>query len=138
MKVEAVIDSGSQVTLLREGFWRKHVESFGDLGDVSTSWFRLTAANGLDIPILGYLVTDVRIREETLADKVVIIMKDAHWSLDTPCLLGMNILQDLSWWTASFRQKPSTIPRYAARVSSSSLVVPANSVQHIFVTWKEP
>ena len=136
MKVEAVIDSGSQVTLLRESFWRKHLESFGDLGEVSASWFRLTAANGLDIPILGYLVTDVEVREETLADKVVIIMKDDHWSMDTPCLLGMNILQHLSWWPSSFRRKPtnSTSPRYAARISRSSLIVPANSVHHITVT----
>ena len=133
--VKAVIDSGSQVTLLQESFWRAHLASSSDLGTVSTSWFRLTAANGLEIPVMGYCVTDIGVREETLADKVVIVMKDDHWSLDTPCLLGMNVLQCLEWWKSTFpapsTKTSSTSSRWAARVCGASTVVPANTIQQV-------
>ena len=135
--VDAVIDTGSQVTLLKESVWRAHLAGDGELGSVSASWFRLTAANGMDIPIKGYFVTDVQVRDKVLTDKVVIVMSDAHWSLDAPCLLGMNIIQCLPWLASALPTSPApknANRRWGARLCSSSLVVPANSVHHIYIT----
>ena len=130
VEVQALVDSGSMVTLVKESFHQEYL-SKKKLGQVSASSFRLTAANGLDIPIQGYAVLDVKVRDQLLSDVVIIIMKDQHWSLSTPCLLGMNILQCLPWWTSQFPTQPETRPpptiRRCARTTATSVVVPATT-----------
>ena len=72
------------------------------LSSVSTlqkdKFYKLKAANGLEIPYVGFLTTDVTIGTKNFKDKVIFVVKDnkpVKFEVDyCPCLLGMNILQD--------------------------------------------
>ncbi|GFO24499.1 hypothetical protein PoB_005100400 [Plakobranchus ocellatus] len=58
------------------------------------SSFKLTAANGLDIPMSGYLVADVMVNGQVVENAVVMVLKDQPGKGAT-CLLGMNVLQHI-------------------------------------------
>ncbi len=54
--LEAIVDTGSQVTTLTESFFCKNLDA-ETLKQHHRS-FKLTAANGLEIPLSGCVVTD--------------------------------------------------------------------------------
>ena len=86
--IEATYDTGSQVTTVTESFFRKHLG--GELSE--HQWFRLTAANGLNIPLAGYVVADVTVGDEVISEAVIMVTKDPPVQPECPCLLGMNII----------------------------------------------
>ena len=54
------LETGSMVTTVTEGFFRKHICPTEDVESTS-SWLKLKAANGLDIPYMGYVELDVEV-----------------------------------------------------------------------------
>ena len=56
--VSCLIDSGSQVTTITESHYLEHCSFIQKLRDCSR-YIKLTAANGLDIPVVGMLVVTV-------------------------------------------------------------------------------
>ena len=53
--VRCLLDSGSQVSTITESFFNKHFRHRrSELLDTN-KWITLTAANGLEIPYIGYL-----------------------------------------------------------------------------------
>ena len=69
----ALYDTGSQVTTVTESYYREALSR--DLLSVPHQWSTLTAANGLQIPIVGYLVTSVTVREELVEDVVIMVTR---------------------------------------------------------------
>lgn len=75
------------------------------MGDKSTDalkdcgWLVLKAANGLDIPYVGYLELDMRILDQILPKQGVLVVKDSPDSETrerkkmVPGLIGMNVIQ---------------------------------------------
>uniref|UniRef100_A0A9J8AN32 ribonuclease H n=1 Tax=Cyprinus carpio carpio TaxID=630221 RepID=A0A9J8AN32_CYPCA len=56
-------------------------------------WLKLTAANGLDIPYLGYLELEVEAMGIKMPDCGFLVVKDVSSPENTvPCILGMNII----------------------------------------------
>ena len=56
VRVPCMLDTGSQVTMFSQSFFKKH---FGDLpmrNSTEINWLSLTAANGLSIPYVGYIL----------------------------------------------------------------------------------
>lgn len=92
-----LLDTGSMVTTVTEGFFRKHICPTGDVESTS-SWLKLKAANGLDIPYIGYVELDVEVLGKVLPKRGILIIKDPQdpsiqpRRQDIPGLLGMNVI----------------------------------------------
>ena len=93
--VPCLIDTGSMVTTITESFFRKH---FHHLQTRDCRWLGLKAANGLDIPYIGYIELDVRVLGQCIPGRGILIVKDPENStlkdrkLLTPGILGMNVI----------------------------------------------
>lgn len=98
VKINCLLDTGSEVTTIAEPFFREH---FGEreLTLSSANWVRLTAANGLDIPVLGCLEADIECMGRTLHKKCVFVLTDTNPSVKDmkglPGILGMNVISGL-------------------------------------------
>ena len=134
VEVEALVDTGSQVTTVAESWFQRHLAGSRSLGPVHR--FRLTAANGTDIPTTGYMLAKVAIGEESVAEVPILIVKDAVSSNgQPPCLLGMNVLQGLHNFPEMLK---TTLPGKAQRVllrgMKEGVLIPANSIRNVSVT----
>ncbi len=92
VQVSCLLDTGSQVSTITEAFFREYL--FGNESDVlSTSgWLKITAANGLDIPYLGYMELDVEVMGMTLPECGFLIVKETPSPSSMAVLIGMNII----------------------------------------------
>ncbi len=102
VKVQCLVDTGSQVTLFSESL-SKELFSAQCLQEAEAPWLTMRGENGLDIPYIGYLVTDLEIHGITVPQKGVVVVRD-------PCLgthralLGMNVITDC--WEELFQARP--------------------------------
>ena len=87
--MKALVDTGSQVTLMSERVFRRHFKG----PSVNVFRFKLTAANGNPIPTVGCFVTDIEYATNVIPDCVVVIGEDGPGQPDL--LLGMNVLSQL-------------------------------------------
>ncbi|KAL6467298.1 hypothetical protein MHYP_G00251020 [Metynnis hypsauchen] len=92
VSVTCLLDTGSQVSTITESFFRENL--FGDDEDMlsTSSWLKITAANGLDIPYLGYLELDVETMDMTIPECAFLVVKDTENASVVPGLIGMNII----------------------------------------------
>ena len=108
VEVNCLLDTGSQVSTITESFFRKYIAR-NDRELASCSWLKLTAANGLDIPYVGYVELDVTTMGQTIPGRGILVVCD---SPDTdqcahkkrcPGILGMNVMGelDLALWKRS-------------------------------------
>ncbi len=59
---------------------------------------RLSAANGLAIPYVGYFELDVQLGGKVVAKRGVLVVGDPpHSVLLVPGVLGMNIIKECYW-----------------------------------------
>lgn len=91
-EIQCLVDTGSQVTLFAESLSE---EVFGKQGapGAEAPWLTLKGANGLDIPYIGYRLTDLEVHGVMVPQKGVIIVQD-HCLGAHRALLGMNVLAD--------------------------------------------
>lgn len=93
--VPCLIDTGSMVTTITESFFQEH---FHHLQKKDCKWLGLKAANGLDIPYIGYIELDVGVLGQCIPGRGILIVKDQENStlkdrkLATPGILGMNVI----------------------------------------------
>lgn len=121
--VAALVDTGSQVTTLDSKYFHAHLG--GSKLETTGRWFKLTAANGLDIKVEGYLVADVVVGGQCVKDAVIIVT-DVPGPSQTPCLLGMNLLQQLAEPANLMIPPPKAKFRCRfARTLRTSIVIPA-------------
>ncbi|XP_042624230.1 uncharacterized protein cuzd1.1 [Cyprinus carpio] len=75
VKTKCLLDTGSEVSTISESHFRQH---FGEqkLKLSSACWVKLTAANGLDIPVLGCLQADVECLGKVLPSKCIFVLTD--------------------------------------------------------------
>lgn len=96
VKTRCLLDTGSEVTTMSEAHFRRQ---FGGARLASARWIKLTAANGLDIPVVGCLYADVECLGMKLPGKCVFILRDKAATSEergaVPGILGMNVLGDL-------------------------------------------
>ncbi len=59
--LRCLIDTGAEVSTVTEAFFREHLAPSGQEMLDTTTWLRITAANGTTIPYLGYIEADVTI-----------------------------------------------------------------------------
>ncbi len=95
---KCLLDTGSELTTISESHFKQH---FGgqEIQLSSANWVRLTAANGLDIPVLGYLQADIECMGSLLPGKCVFVLTesnpDAQEMKGLDGIVGMNVLSEL-------------------------------------------
>ena len=93
-----LLDTGSQVTLMSKSLFTKFLEGTVQPNNTdSISWLRLYAANGLEIPYVGYAMVDCMVEGIHVPGKGIIIVSDEHMG-PAKGILGMNIIKPV--WSA--------------------------------------
>ncbi|KAK0054404.1 Retrovirus-related Pol poly from transposon, partial [Biomphalaria pfeifferi] len=129
----AMVDTGSQVSTVTESFFSRHFRE--SIKTLQSADIRLTAANGLLIPFIGYFVATIAVREQVLPEKVFLVLKDSGST--TQCILGMNILKDLHGIGTYIKPEQKDM-NGQARTTRRPVVVPARSMQLITATGSNP
>ena len=134
VKIKACYHTGSQCTLMTESCYRESLDDQLNLRNLdSCRWLSLSAANGMEIPRLGYLMTDVKVCEETVKDVVVIVIRDPTGSAQgNRCILGMNVISRLTQQPSVLRPTQQKISRLV-RSSRVEVSVPAMTVVNLDV-----
>lgn len=98
VEISCLLDTGSVVTTVMESFFVKHFQQLGADTLKKCSWLQLKAANGLEIPYVGYFETDLTVLGQILLGQGILVVKDPVDTLFhqrkelTPGLLGMNVI----------------------------------------------
>lgn len=137
-----ILDTGSMVTTINESFFNQFLKPTFEVQS-GRNWLRLKAANGLDIPYIGYIETDVYIPllEKTIEGRGILIVKDCpekEGRIDKPGLMGMNIISQCMEIFKSFlpnigKHVRSEVKGFARVAGRSEVCVPANSVSVVNV-----
>ncbi len=98
VNVVCLLDSGSMVTTITESFFLSHFANKGTRGLRDCNWLGLTAANGLELPYLGYLELDIEVLQKMVPKRGILIVKDpvnttlSVQKAHVPIVLGMNVI----------------------------------------------
>lgn len=93
VRTKCLVDTGSQVTTLIESFFRKHFDADGTTIHPPIQKFNLVAANGLEIPYIGYVEADLNICGKVIPKRGILIVKDPRVPTQ-PGLIGMNVIKE--------------------------------------------
>ena len=101
VRMQCLLDTGAQVSTITESFYREHLaENGGHVRDVS-QMIRISAAQGLDIPYVGYIELPLQIMGHAFENMGFLIVRDP---VGTPLLqrkklvpgvIGSNIFRDV-------------------------------------------
>lgn len=89
--ISCLLDTGSQVTLMSHSLFRQRLGEVGLESGDEPRWLTLKAANGLQIPYIGYALLDFKVGGVKLLNKGVIIVSDDCLGSDR-AILGMNVI----------------------------------------------
>ncbi|KAJ8409273.1 hypothetical protein AAFF_G00234710 [Aldrovandia affinis] len=83
VNMPCVLDTGSEVTLFREGVYRRWLKNQPLQEATALEWLDLKSANGLDIPFFGYVILDFVVGGVKDPRKGVLIVRDSRPSPDS-------------------------------------------------------
>ncbi|KAL7862811.1 hypothetical protein SRHO_G00117950 [Serrasalmus rhombeus] len=89
--VKCLVDTGSQVTMFAESLCKELFQDKELGGSEKIPWLTLRAANGLDIPYIGYMVVNFQVGGVEVPERGVIVAKDSCLGANR-ALLGMNVI----------------------------------------------
>lgn len=95
VETDCLMDTGSEVTTITESFFKSHF-TVTELSDAT--WLTLTAANGLDIPVVGCLYAEIECFGRKFPRKCIFVIRDCPGLPEkesVPGLVGMNILGEV-------------------------------------------
>lgn len=154
--VRCLLDTGSNVSTLTESFFREHLHGEDKDLHCTAKWLKITAANKLPLPYLGYVELDIEVMGLTVPECGFLIIRDgdaADPDSSPLGIIGMNIAQrcrqlvltefdttlggklDSVWRDAFHRVQEVEVvkPLSTARVSGpNKTYVPASSVATIY------
>ena len=95
--VQALVDTGSQVTMMSEGTFKRLYGTKKVLHNAAM-FVKVIAANGMPIPFLGYFEADVEVLGKVVKNKGILVRRDE--GLCNPdsrpdVILGMNVLREV-------------------------------------------
>uniref|UniRef100_A0A8C7XN19 ribonuclease H n=1 Tax=Oryzias sinensis TaxID=183150 RepID=A0A8C7XN19_9TELE len=129
VELKGLLDTGSQVTLMAESMFNEHF-SQTRLGKAPLM-FKLRAANGLEIPYVGYAILDVEVEGVNIPGRGVVVVKDDDCT--QPLIVGMNVVTACQ---EIFSKLPRESPRPPQKLGSPWREVFA-ACQHIEATTAE-
>lgn len=133
-EVLALIDTGSQVTMISESIF---YQLFGGVEQGLKSakdLLRVTAANGLEVPYVGYFEADVEVSGQVVKDRGILVKRQQPSSTGgepDSVILGMNVLQGLQRGTLPL---PPAIQGFARVARGKSTYIPPRSVATVRAT----
>ncbi|KAL8572672.1 hypothetical protein ACOMHN_049801 [Nucella lapillus] len=135
-EVSALVDTGSQVTLMP---YRVYQDLFGKKGvrlHEARGLLRVTAANGLDVPYLGYFEADIEVNGIIVSGRGILVKcPSTRESKGGPSqeavILGMNVLQALPPGTLPL---PPMLGGLARVARGRPVFIPPNSTAVVQVT----
>ena len=101
VSTNCLLDSGSEISTVTESFFKESLESSGKAIKNISGWMKIKAANGLDIPYLGYIEVNISVFGIEFPNLGMLVVKDPP-SLtvqarkeNTPVLIGCNVLRKM-------------------------------------------
>lgn len=98
IKCTGLLDTGSQVTLMQQSMFEEKFPQY-KLGQAPVLILR--AANGLEIPYIGYASFDFNVAGVQVSERGVVIVKDEFST--NPLIIGMNVISQC--WSALFQNE---------------------------------
>lgn len=93
VSVPCLLDTGSMVSTITESCFRLWFEPWGQDRLQSCHWLQLRAANGLEIPYIGYMELDIELCGHVVSECGILVVRDPPGgSSSIPGILGMNVL----------------------------------------------
>ena len=89
-QIKCLLDTGAEVSTISENFYRKYLSS-SELLD-TTKFLKLSAANNLQIPYLGYIEVDVNINGSQFTNVGMLVENVSKKADSIQAVLGCNIL----------------------------------------------
>lgn len=144
--VLCVVDSGSMVSFVTEDFYKKKLQPTCGHVKRRKQMLTLRAANGLEIPYVGYLELEIEVDGVKVPNCGLLVLKDtpatSQQRKDVPGLLGTNVLAQIPKFSALLQQRTHSEPKSSGpptsgfvRVAGSyPVMIPASSVASIAVT----
>ncbi|VDI67124.1 Hypothetical predicted protein [Mytilus galloprovincialis] len=111
IEIRCLLDTGAQVSTITESFYRRHASILGNFVDI-TNILRVSAANGGNIPYIGYIECDLRALEHTFKDMGFLIVKDPDDNTlkqrkrKVPGVIGSNIFRGMRDVCSSIKKLP--------------------------------
>ena len=164
VSIPYLLDSGSEVSTITESCSNKNYRPKGKTLLSTSGWLTLTAANGLDIPYVGYFELDVEVLGITVPKRGILVVRDSadpgsrQRKEEVPGLLGMNVIGEIrrqlqgtkdkvplqdttSNWAEilqlSTREHAKTVHGIAKVAGKQSVRIPSRSVAMVPVTgWR--
>lgn len=93
-----LLDTGSQINLMQRSMFEEKFPQY-EMGQDPV--LTLRAANGLEIPYIGYAVFDFNVAGVQVPDRGVVIVKDEFST--NPLIIGMNVISQC--WSALFQNE---------------------------------
>lgn len=97
--VRCLLDTGSKVSMLTESFFREHLHGEDKDMYCTAKWLKITAANKLPLPYLGYVELDIRVMGLVIPECGFLIVCDGGVTVPNsspPSILRMNIIPRFS------------------------------------------
>lgn len=117
VKIPCMLDTGSQVTLFSVSFFQKWLGHLPIQESSNIAWLTLKAANGLNIPYVGYAVVDFIVGGLRVPEKGIVIVKDECLGADQG-ILGMNVITHC--WKELFQGTSQGITGFNATLSGEA------------------
>ncbi|CAG2212314.1 unnamed protein product [Mytilus edulis] len=92
--VIALIDTGSQVSTVTETYFKTLLQKKPILHDI-TKWMKVTGANDLPIPYLGYIELNISVAKTMIPNVGFLVVKDTDNISKLPFLLGSNFFMKM-------------------------------------------
>ena len=151
--IKCLLDTGSMVSTVPESFYNEHLKN---IPIIEECHLNLHAANGLEIPYVGYIEADVVVHHVNvcLKKRGILIVKDAP-GRQMPGILGMNIIKEckelviqacgtsqpkelrsnvvMQNWVRAFKNTVPTVKGFARLAGHEAACIPANSVSIVNV-----
>ena len=92
--VPCLVDTGSMVSTIMESFFNQNFEPWSEEKLQSCLWLQLQAANGLDIPYVGYLELDIELCKKVITKHgILVVKKSLGRPSSAPGVRGIQILK---------------------------------------------
>ncbi|KAL8569843.1 hypothetical protein ACOMHN_038536 [Nucella lapillus] len=117
--------------MIREGLFRDIFRDGERVRDVS-SLLRITAANGLEVPYVGYIEADISVEGRTIAGCGILVRKDTPSTSGVEkVILGMNILKEIG---LGLEGKFQDVLGFARVARGKSVYIPPETVVAVRAT----
>lgn len=93
---QCLFDTGSNVSTMTENFFRDHLKGGDEDIQTTAKWLKLTAANKLPLPYLGYVELDIDMMGSKIPECGFLIISDDNTDetdASTLGIIGMNIVK---------------------------------------------